>query len=140
MVSIDLSGINWLAVIIAGIVAWVIGAIWYAPPVFGKRWMEMMGMKMEPGKMPEGAGKALGGGLVLGIITAFFLAVFLRFMSAQTWMDGIFGGLLVWLGFVATHGATSIFFERRPVSWYAITQAELAISFLLMGLILAVWR
>jgi len=72
--------------------------------------------------MPEGAGKALGGGLVLGIITAFFLAVFLRFMTANTWMDGIIGGLLVWLGFVATHGATSIFFERRPVSWYAITR------------------
>ena len=50
------------------------------------------------------------------------------------------GGLLVWLGFVATHGATSIFFEKRPVRWYAITQAELAISFLLMGLILGVWR
>jgi len=61
MVDLSLTGINWLAVIVAGIVAWVVGAIWYAPPVFGNRWMEMMGMKMEPGKMPEGAGKALGG-------------------------------------------------------------------------------
>lgn len=140
MVAIDLSGINWLAVIVAGIVAWVIGAIWYSPPVFGKRWMELMGMKMEPGKMPEGAGKALGGGLVLAIVTSLFLALFLRFMSATTWTDGIEAGLLVWLGFVATHGATSVLFERRPIAWYAITQSELAVSFLLMGLILAVWR
>ncbi|HTD81015.1 MAG TPA: DUF1761 domain-containing protein [Thermoplasmata archaeon] len=140
MVNIDLSGVNWLAVIAAGIVAWVVGAIWYAPPVFGKRWMEMMGVKMEPGKMPEGAGKALGGGIVLALVTAFFLALFLAFMSARTWMDGAIGGILVWLGFVATHGATSIFFERRPVAWYAITQAELAVSFILMGLILGAWH
>ena len=140
MVDLSLTGINWIAVIVAGIVAWVVGAIWYAPPVFGKRWMEMMGMKMEPGKMPEGAGKALGGGIVLALVTAFFLALVLGFMKATTWMDGVIGALLVWLGFVATHGATSIFFEKRPVAWYAITQAELAVSFLLMGLILGAWR
>src|SRR2546428_11456577 len=92
MVDLSLAGINWLAVIVAGIVAWVNGAIWYAPPVFGKRWMEMMGMKMEPGKMPEGAGKALGGGLGLGVITAVFLAVFLPFMSAPKRMDGVIRG------------------------------------------------
>ena len=97
-------------------------------------------MKMEPGKMPEGAGKALGGGIVLALVTSFFLALFLGFMKATGWMDGVIVGLLVWLGFVATHGATSIFFEKRPVAWYAITQAELAVSFILMGLILGAWR
>ena len=97
-------------------------------------------MKMEPGKMPEGAGKALGGRIVLALVTSFFLALVLGFMKPTGWMDGVIGGLLVWLGFVATHGATSVLFERRPAPWYAITQAELAVSFILMGLILGVWR
>jgi len=139
-VDLSLTGINWLAVIVAGIVAWVVGAIWYAPPGLREALDGDDGMKMEPGKMPEGAGKALGGGIVLALVTSFFLALVLGFMKATTWTDGVIGGFLVWIGFVATHGATSIFFERRPVAWYGITQAELAISFLLMGLILGAWR
>src|SRR2546426_9011483 len=116
MVELSLTGINWLAVIVAGIVAWVVGAIWYAPPVFGKRWMEMMGMKMEPGKMPEGAGKALGGGIVLALVTSFFLALVPGFMKATTWTDGGIGGVLLWNGFVAAPRAPSTFFRGPPLA------------------------
>ena len=80
----------------------------------------------------EAAGVVSGFGAVKGVLktTPF----------RRLWYCTGLSSLGDWLGFVATHGATSIFFERRPVAWYAITQAELAISFLLMGLILAAWR
>ena len=32
-------GVNYLAVVVAAVVALVIGFIWYSPPVFGNRWM-----------------------------------------------------------------------------------------------------
>ena len=32
--------INWLAVLVAGISAFVIGGIWYSPGLFGKAWMK----------------------------------------------------------------------------------------------------
>ena len=134
-----LTGINWLAIIVAGIAAWVVGAVWYSPPVFGKRWMTLLGIKAEGG-MPEGAGKALAGGFVLAIVTAFFLVIVVRALAATTFLEGAIVGLLVWLGFVVTHGISNVMFERRPPALFAITQAELAISFLVMGIILAVWR
>ena len=31
--------INWLAVLVAGISAFVVGGIWYSPALFGKAWM-----------------------------------------------------------------------------------------------------
>jgi hypothetical protein len=36
-------GINYLAVVVAAVVALVIGFFWYAPPVFGSRWMAYLG-------------------------------------------------------------------------------------------------
>ena len=138
MVAIDLAKLNWLAVIVTGIVSWIIGAIWYAPPVFGNRWMKLVGIKPEDAR--ASAGKALVGGLVLAIITSFFLAIFINFMAATTFVDGAIGGFLVWLGFIATAAATGVLFERRPVALYAIGQTHLAIAFIVMGIILAVWR
>src|SRR5213594_387744 len=87
MVEFSLNGINWIAVIVAGIVAWVIGAVWYSPPVFGKRWMALLGMKVEVG-MPEGAGKALAGGLVLAIFTSLILVLFVYGLKSR----GLGGG------------------------------------------------
>ena len=139
MVAISLTGINWLAVIATGIVSWVIGAVWYSPPVFGKKWMALLGMKTEGG-MPEGAGKALAGGLVLAIFTSFMLTLCVYGLGATTILDGVIVGLLVWLGFVLTHGITNVMFERRPPALFGINQAELAIAYVLMGIILAVWR
>ena len=34
---------NYLAVIVAAVVAMVIGFAWYAPPVFGTRWIAYLG-------------------------------------------------------------------------------------------------
>jgi hypothetical protein len=41
-----LSDLNWLAVIVAAIAYFAIGALWYAPPVFGRIWMTAGGMAM----------------------------------------------------------------------------------------------
>jgi hypothetical protein len=39
-----LGDLNWLAVFVAALAYFAIGALWYAPPVFGKVWMAAGGM------------------------------------------------------------------------------------------------
>ena len=34
-----LGDLNWLAVLVAALVYFILGAIWYAPPIFGRAWM-----------------------------------------------------------------------------------------------------
>ena len=41
------TGVNYLAVLVAGIVYFALGAVWYARPVFGKAWMEGVGKTEE---------------------------------------------------------------------------------------------
>ena len=36
-------GVNYIAVVVAAVVALVIGFIWYSRPVFGNRWMAYLG-------------------------------------------------------------------------------------------------
>jgi len=38
---------NWIAIIVAAIVNFALGYVWYRPEVLGKRWSALTGKKME---------------------------------------------------------------------------------------------
>ena len=50
-----MTDLNWLAVIVAALAYFAIGAVWYAPPAFGRAWMAAGGMTVEPGDGPGAA-------------------------------------------------------------------------------------
>lgn len=39
-----MENVNWIAVVLSGIATLAIGFVWYNPKVFGKAWMESVGM------------------------------------------------------------------------------------------------
>ena len=36
--------VNWLAVLVGAIAAYALGALWYSPKMFGKKWMKSVGL------------------------------------------------------------------------------------------------
>tara|TARA_R110002051_G_scaffold104963_1_gene177794 strand:+ start:11650 stop:12036 length:387 start_codon:yes stop_codon:yes gene_type:complete len=60
------SGVNFLAVIVGAVLAFVAGWAWYSPKFFGEKWAEESGVKMDAAsKMPVAAMAAQGIGLLL---------------------------------------------------------------------------
>jgi hypothetical protein len=43
----NMSMINWPAVLIAGLSAFAVGGIWYSGPVFGKAWLQESNLSAE---------------------------------------------------------------------------------------------
>jgi hypothetical protein len=43
----DMSTINWWAVLVAGISSFVLGGVWYSPALFGNAWMKDNNLTME---------------------------------------------------------------------------------------------
>ena len=41
-----LDGVNWLAVIVGFMAAYLLGWLWYSPKLFGKKWAEGVGIDM----------------------------------------------------------------------------------------------
>lgn len=60
------TGVNWLAVIIGAVLAFVLGWLWYSPRLFGTKWAEGSGINMgSASQMPMGAMAAQVLGLLL---------------------------------------------------------------------------
>jgi Protein of unknown function (DUF1761) len=60
------NGVSWLAVIVGAVLAFLVGWLWYSPKLFGPKWAEGSGVKMNSaGALPMGAMTSQGIGLLL---------------------------------------------------------------------------
>ena len=97
-----LDEVNFLAVILATVLAFVLGAAWYSPLLFGRQWMAANGYTEDRLKeMQAGAGKLYGISAVCWFVMATVLA-----LVAPHFGEGVGAmlhmALLLWFGFAAT--------------------------------------
>ena len=128
--------INWLAVIAASLVGFVIGFIWYGP-LFGKAWMEAVGLDEEKAQKGNMA-KIFGVTFLLQLIMAYCLAMF--FGNEIDLQQGAFYGFLTGFGWVATAIAVNALYEQKSWKYIFINGGFWIIVFTLMGLILGAWK
>jgi hypothetical protein len=133
--------INYLAVVLAMVSSMAIGMVWYAKPVFGTKWMKLVGMTDDKAK--NGAGKAIAATIVVSLITAYVLAhvayLSYRFFNNSFLMASLTTAFWVWLGFVATRIITHDAFEQRPMSLTAMNIAHEFVTFMAMGLVIGLF-
>src|SRR2546430_15541862 len=96
-------GVNYLAVIVAAVVAIVIGFAYYAPQAMGNRWMSYLGTTRAQLGNPAPSGMAAG--VIASLLNAWVLAVLALNLGGRTLADGAVVGLLCWLGLLATNTA-----------------------------------
>lgn len=128
---------NILPVIVSAIIYFVIGAIWYSPKVFGKKWMELSNIKCEECK---GMCQAYVGAFIIGLVISAVLAHFVHATHATTAFEGAKVGFFAWLGFGATIPFSAVLWERKPLNLYLIHTSCLLVAFLAIGALLAFWQ
>ena len=134
--------INHLAVLAAGLLYWMLGALWYSPLLFANKFIELMHWTPQDvaAIQAEGAGREIAIALFSSLVLAYVLAHFLRFTGAERPRDGIRTAFWLWLGFVVTSNLETVLFERRAVGLYLISNGYHLVGFLLMGALLAAWK
>jgi hypothetical protein len=130
--------IHYAAVLAAAASNMVIGTLWYSKVLFGKQWMTLIGKTEEQIKKGNPA-KAMAGTAVAAFVMAYVMAHMVDFTRATTMSGGLQAGFWLWLGFVATVGTNSVFFEGKSWKLYALNMGYYLVSLLVMGAILAVW-
>jgi hypothetical protein len=131
----DLSSINFLAVVVAALSSFLIGGLWYSPILFARAWMRETGLSEE--ELGKGAGRAFGGAFVLSLIVALNLAMLLGGKASIT--DGLTYGALAGVGFSAAPLAIIFLFERRSTALICIDGGYQIVAATAMGLVLGAW-
>ena len=134
----SLAGLNWLAIVVAALSAFALGAIWYGP-VFGKAWQALSGLTDEDIQQGHPA-LTYGGALVLNLIAAFAMGMVMQLHPAPDLGSGLNVGLLIGLAFVATSFGINYLFAQKPFRLYLIDAGYMVALLAIMGAILGAWR
>ena len=135
-----------LRIILAAVAAHMLGFLWYGP-LFGKKWMSLMGLTEKDKEKAKQKGMAktylmsFVASLVMAAVLDFVIGEigFVDFTGATPalWnvLGGALAGALVWLGFVATKSLGSVFWEGKSWGLYFLNTAYDLVNLLLMGAI-----
>ncbi|NOT02831.1 MAG: DUF1761 domain-containing protein [Phycisphaerales bacterium] len=138
--SLDFGQINWLAVIVAAVAAFMVGGVWYGV-VFEKAWVQSYGfredeLKEMAAKQPRNFGIFFAGSTVIACVLSLLLAALEINTAAEA---AAFGGLL-WLGLLATMGAAQTAATNKPLKLYLITAGHQLAEVVTISAILGAWR
>jgi hypothetical protein len=139
--------VNYLAIIVAGVVAMVIGGIWYGP-LFGKAWMSGQGIdpnnREAISKMKKSAGPAYAQMFIGTLITGYVLAHII-WMSSIALPDysplarGFSSGFWSWLGFVLPIKYGDKLWKGKAFKYVAIDLGYYLVMLVVSGIIIAKW-
>jgi Protein of unknown function (DUF1761) len=131
-------GINYVAVLMAALSGFAVGAVWYGP-LFGRHW------KMAAGPLNEGPPRFNVPGIyaltfVLSLLAAIILALVINQVHASGVLAGARIGFLLWLGFILTVRITEAMFNGTNMRLVMIDSGYRLVWTVVMGVILAAWR
>lgn len=133
----NMSTLNYWAVLAAALSAFVLGGVWYSPLLFAGAWKRANGFGA--GEPPRAGAKIFGLSFVLGLVMALNLAMFLNDAKTNlTW--GATAGFLAGFGWAAMGLGIVALFERRSWKYVLINGGYLTLALTAMGAILGVWR
>ena len=136
------ANVNIVAVLVAALLTFVLGAFWYSPLLFARQWMQAQGYT--PDKVEEmrkrGMTRAYAVSVLCYLVMAYVVALLASYTNATTLAQGLWLGFLTWLGFAATIGLTANMFSEKPIAAWVIDAGYQLAYLVLMGAILSLWR
>jgi len=129
--------VNYLAILVAAIAGWLIGAIWYGA-LFSKPWMAANNITAEPGKARSMPAGLLILTFVALLLMSWILAGILFHLGPGklTVKNGIISGIWMWLGFVITPMAVNNGFAGRKRVLLAIDGGHWLVVLVVIGAVL----
>ncbi len=135
------SDINWLAVFVATIVYFMLGAAWYSKALFGTRWASMVKLDMNDPNMKKGMAQLMIGSFVFMLIACIGLAILIaRINPLPEVIGGIKIGLLAGICFATTAVCISFLYEKKPTGLFLIDSGYHVLGLTAAAVILVMWR
>jgi hypothetical protein len=134
-----LAHLNYLAVVVCTIIYFLIGAVWYSPVLFSKKWQALnAGLDMEKGKkqMPL----LFLNAFICSAFASFAIAILINYIGIIAIPAAIKLGLLCGVGFGYTSLSMSYMFGQRSMSLLLIDAGYHIVSLVIVSVVLCLWH
>lgn len=126
---------NFLAISVAVVVAFIASSLWYSPLLFGREFLELSGAASNSS---PNAVKALCE-LLRTFILAYVIARLVLLLNIVDWKGALRLGILLWIGFPVVLLTGSMLWQNVPWQLAAIHSGDWLIKLVLIPVTVAAW-
>lgn len=133
------SHLNWLAVAVAALAYFMLGALWYSV-LFGKAWIKATGIDVNNPDAKKGAGALMFMTFILEFVICIGLAMLVyRLGLTDGFKAGIKLGLVTGICFSATVIVISYMYQMKPRALSIIDAGYHLVGNIIAAVILCLW-
>ena len=133
--------INVWAVLVAALAFWALGALWYSPLLFSKRWQKEVGLKDEDLKNSNMA-MIFGTSFALMLLMVWALNYMINSHKAEdvSLYSGLHYGAFTGFFFSMLTMGINYLYQRRSILLWLIDGIYVVLGLSIAGMILGAWR
>lgn len=129
---LDISELNFISILLAAVVKFIVGGLWFSKVLFGDLWLKETNQKMEELGSPR---NAMIIGFALCLLVSFSFAVLMQ-MLALDLRSSIAIAVIVAIGITSAQTGLSFAFEGRSLKLFLIYATQCVAEFVVVVLIL----
>jgi hypothetical protein len=134
-----ITDVNWLAVIVATLVWFVLGAAWYIAPPIATRWARAGGIQIPEDQRPDAKPFVLT--LLVYLVVTLVTAMLAVATGTETVGQGAVLGALVGIVLVSANAISAIYDQKpEPVTYLWVNGVFNFVALVVVGAILGAWR
>jgi hypothetical protein len=128
--------INWWAVVVAALVAFVASSVWYI--VWGKELATVSPAFAESlqNRQPWKPLFVIAEHLVIALVLAYFIGR----LGKVDWLGAVLIGVLLWVGLSAMQLISSMVWEKVPLKLAAIHAGDWLLKLIIISALVGMWR
>lgn len=133
--------LNWPAIAVAALAYFAIGALWYSPVLFSKKWIAYLKIDVNDPNAKKGVGLMFGGSFLMMFIQSLAIAILAERLEIRGagWMSGLKLGALTGCFLCASTIAVNYFYEKKPIGLFLINAGYAIIGNIVAAIIICSW-
>lgn len=133
--------LNWGAIAVGALGYFVLGALWYSPVLFSKKWIAYLKIDVNAPDAKKGMGLMFGGSLLLMFIQAVAIAIIAERLGIRGdgWMSGLKLGALTGCCFSAATIGINYFYEKKPLGLFLINAGYAVLGNIIAAVVICSW-
>ncbi len=139
-----LQDLNWLAIVVAWIVAFAAGALWFGPKTFFPAWWKAMGRDTSDMTVTGNMAVTFASTAIAAFVQAVAVASVIHFVAAADPgfgpLNGLLTGFLLGVGFAAASSLSHRLFAGHNFTVWILEVGSDVLNLSLMGLVIGWWR
>lgn len=131
--------VNWLAVLVAALSYFALGALWYSKALFATKWLEFTRIDAFNPDATKGMAALMFFSFLMMFVSCVGLTILRSRLDLEGWMSGLKLGALTGLCFGITAISISYLYEKRPTGLHFINGGYTLLGNIIAGMIICSW-